>query len=567
MRKKPRPSLVIDLVFASLLVTLFCKSTRSEPQPVLAGVVTSESNGPMEGVLVKAKQMGGNITVTVVTDDHGRYVFPAGRLAPGRYSLTIRAIGYDLANSATSVTVGKKTTNADLKLSKVDALATAAQLQPAEWLMSIPGMPSQKNAIYGCAGTCHNLNLPLKSTYDPSGWMTTLVRMRNWEPASNVDNPILLPYHSGQRPEDEKFAQYLASINLSSRTTLDFEWKTYPRPTGKASRVFITEYDLPRLNAEPHDVVMDSEGMIWYIDFAEAFLGRLDPHTGKTKEWTLTEFKPGFAPGSLGLALDQQENLWIARSFQGGIAKFDRKTEKITNYSIPAENNNVHSRTSFIAVGPDGKVWFDDTFNRRMYIVNPTTGQMKGYSLYPGFKWDLENDPGASQGNGENHFPYGVAVSSTGIGYWADLGNRNIGELDPETGKTTLYPTPTPASAPRRMNMGAEDQLWFAENNLSSRKIAMFDTKTKQFKEWTDPLVWDTPYDVVCDKAGYAWTGGIPTDYVSRLNPKTGEIVQYLLPSLAVNIRRVSVDNFTSPPSMLIGENHQAKIALIQPLE
>ena len=128
MRKKPRPSLVIDLVFASLLVTLFCKSTRSEPQPVLAGVVTSESNGPMEGVLVKAKQMGGNITVTVVTDDHGRYVFPAGRLAPGRYSLTIRAIGYDLANSATSVTVGKKTTNADLKLSKVDALATAAQL-------------------------------------------------------------------------------------------------------------------------------------------------------------------------------------------------------------------------------------------------------------------------------------------------------------------------------------------------------------------------------------------------------------------------------------------------------
>jgi hypothetical protein len=51
------------------------------------------------------------------------------------------------------------------------------------------------------------------------------------------------------------------------------------------------------------------------------------------------------------------------------------------------------------------------------------------------------------------------------------------------------------------------------------------------------------------------------------LDPETGDFTQYLLPTVDVNIRRVEVDNFTNPPSFLIGENHRAKIALVQPLE
>ena len=160
---------------------------------------------------------------------------------------------------------------------------------------------------------------------------------------------------------------------------------------------------------------------------------------------------------------------------------------------------------------------------------------------------------------------YGVAVDSKGVGYWADLAGGNVGEMDPRTGKTTLYPTPTLNSGVRRLHMDPEDRLWFGENYAF--KIGMFDTKTKQFKEWDDPTPWDSPYDVVRDKAGFVWTGGWTTDLATRLDPNTGEIAQYLLPTFDVNIRRVEVDNFTNPPSFLIGENHRAKIALVQPLE
>jgi virginiamycin B lyase len=557
-------------IAACVLILFASSNMKSAEAPALSGIVSSDAEGPMEGVLVKAKRVGGTITVTVVSDEHGRYSFPPDRLQPGPYNLTIRATGYDLPNKSTPVTVANNTV-ADLKLSKAGASALVDQLMPAEVAMSIPGTPAQRRSIGFCV-SCHSFSRVLKSTHDAEEFTSVILRMRNREPAADYTHPIDLPYHVDLQPGDEELAKYLASINLSSKSQWDFEFKTLPRPRGKATKVIYTEYDLPRRDAEPHDAVMDSEGMIWYIDFAEPFVGRLNPRTGETKEWTLPEFKPGFAPGSLGLALDKEGNPWIARSFQGGIAKFDRKTEKVTSYPILKEYDNVHTRTSFIAISPvDGKVWFDDTFNRMMYIFDPSTSKMIGYPAYPGWKWDNDSGAGRSgvgpNGEKEDHFMYGVAVSSKGMGYWGDLANTNIGEMDPETGKTKLYPTPTPNSGPRRMHIAPDDQLWFAENNDSARKIGMFDTKTKQFKEWIPPTPGDLPYDVVPDKAGFVWAGGERTDFVTRLNPKTGEMVDYVLPNSNVNIRRVDVNNFTNPPSMLLGENHQAKIVLVQPLD
>jgi virginiamycin B lyase len=36
------------------------------------------------------------VDVGVTTDEQGRYIFPKNRLSPGEYSLSIRAVGYDI---------------------------------------------------------------------------------------------------------------------------------------------------------------------------------------------------------------------------------------------------------------------------------------------------------------------------------------------------------------------------------------------------------------------------------------------------------------------------------------
>src|SRR5438477_4121549 len=90
----------------------------------LTGKVTSLEEGAMEGVVVSARKEGSTIRISVITDAQGQFSFPATKLEPGSYKISIRAAGYDLERSdAADVVVGNKSTTADLKLTKARDLA------------------------------------------------------------------------------------------------------------------------------------------------------------------------------------------------------------------------------------------------------------------------------------------------------------------------------------------------------------------------------------------------------------------------------------------------------------
>src|SRR5262249_57119361 len=80
-------------------------------------------------------------------------------------------------------------------------------------------------------------------------------------------------------------AEYLASVNLSKDEVWDYRLKTLPRPQGRGTRVVITEYDLPRKQSQPHDAIVDSDGMVWFTHFGEQFLGKLDPKSGHVSDY------------------------------------------------------------------------------------------------------------------------------------------------------------------------------------------------------------------------------------------------------------------------------------------
>src|SRR4030095_7442602 len=84
----------------------------------LSGKVSSTEEGLMEGVVISAKKEGSTVTTSVVSNDKGEFSFPAGRLEPGKYTISIRAIGYTNAGAKT-VDVTASGATADIKLSKV----------------------------------------------------------------------------------------------------------------------------------------------------------------------------------------------------------------------------------------------------------------------------------------------------------------------------------------------------------------------------------------------------------------------------------------------------------------
>ena len=85
---------------------------------------------------------------------------------------------------------------------------------------------------------------------------------------------------------------------------------------------------------------------------------------------------------------------------------------------------------------------------------------------------------------------------------------------------------------------------------------------TPRFKEWTPPTPWTGPYPAIAGKNGEAWTAGMGTDLILRLNAQTGKLTAYLLPTVEANVRWIQVDSSTTPVTVWVAEVfHQGKIA------
>ena len=558
--------LLIWALICSLLLGLSaCNSSDSEKSSVtLFGKVSSQEEGTMEGVLVSARPEQGNIAVTVVSDSRGEYAFPSGRLGKGRYKLSIRAFGYELPQMSEVEIVDGRSLHNDLRLRRTPDVSS--QMSSAEWLISAPGTEQQKNQLYRCE-SCHSLGTVLGTHHTVQEWQVVLNRMQRWLPPSTEWSPLAthaLPPRK-KTTETIEFAKYLASINAIEPNKWPFELHGFARPKGKETRVIVTEFELSRPESYPHDAIVGPDGRIWFNDFQQPYIGVLDPGSGKIREWKLPVLRPKDPAGFLTIKFDKDGKAWIPRFMQGcTVTRFDPVTEKFTSWTVDPKYNNATSRCAHVALGaPSGKIWFSDSENRRMFRLNPTDGHIEAFNSFP--QYHGRTGVVTDFHNSNQHRTYGIAVDSTGNGYFADIAGGNIGRIDANTGAVTLYPTPTPNSGPRRMFMDSQDQLWFGENYAS--KLGMFDTHTRRIQEWTPSVPWAGCYPAVRDKQGDVWTAGMSTDLVYRLNPSTGEFTQYLLPTLGANIRKVDADSSASVPAIWVAEVHRGKIAKVEPQE
>ncbi|HMH17845.1 MAG TPA: carboxypeptidase regulatory-like domain-containing protein, partial [Burkholderiales bacterium] len=488
----------------------------AQARTALTGTVSSAEEGAMEGVLVSAKKAGSTVTITVVSDKDGRYGFPAAKLEPGSYALRIRAVGYDLEGPGAAEVTAQKTATLDLKLHKAKDLA--AQLSNGEWMASVPGSDQQKGVLRNCVG-CHTLQRIVRSPYDTEAFMKTILpRMQGYVNQSMPSHPQLrraerlMEERGDQRVQVYRAAaEFLATINLGSAKTWSYKLQTLPRPTGRATRVVYTEYDLPRETISPHDVIVDAEGIAWYSSFGEQNLGRLDPKTGKVTEFPIPVHKPGFPTGSLALRTDREGNLWLGNMYQATIVKFEPRTQAFRFWTLPPEQNIDAAQVNMVspqAAHVDGKVWSQNNGFAGVHRLDLASGKIETFEPYK------------SAPQGEPHNIYDVIPDSKNNVYFTDFRQRHIGRIDAKTGEVTLFMAPTLASAPRRGTMDSQDRLWFGEYRAD--RIAMFDTRTEQFKEWKLATPWASPYDVTVDRNGEAWTGSMITDQVTRLDTRTG---------------------------------------------
>ena len=546
---------------AALAAVLFqlAASTANAAGPssaALTGQVTSDSEAakasPMEGVVVTAHKDGSIVSVSVTTDQTGHYAFPEDRLEPGHYTLAIRAVGYDLSAPAAAEIVAEDPVVVNLKL--VPTKNLPGELTNAEWMQSIPGSEEQKAFLLDCT-SCHTMERIVRSTHDVNEWMQVISRMKGYGAVSQPikPQPMLDRSRAGTPEQFRAAAEYLASINLSAVDHWTYALKTLPRPTGASTRAIVTEYSLPRTTIEPHDIVLDKDGNVWYSDFGELYISKFDPKTLKLTEYPLQDFKPGAPVGQLSLAFDKEGVLWFDMMYQGALGTIDPKTGAVKYYPLPPEWNDNRVQLNFVGLrhDVDGKVWTKSVGTQDIFRLDLATG-----------KWDKFH-PTDALPPGHHYGIYQVISDSQNNLWLAEFEDGHLGKINAKTAQVTWFAPPTPHARLRRMEIDNADRITVAE--YRGNKVAVFDPKTDQFTEYNLPP--DTfPYRAVFDKNGELWVSTMSTDRVVRIDPKTGKTEQYLMPS-DTNMRTVAVDNRTTPVTFWVGSNHDHALVKVEPLE
>src|ERR1700730_8548870 len=372
--------------FTAAALAAFCFATThaasAQAPAALAGQVSSAKEDAMEGVVVSAKKAGGTITVSVVSDAKGHYSLPASKLEPGQYALTIRAVGYELDGpKAADVAAGEAGTPG-IKLKPTQNLS--GQLTNAEWMMSMQGSDEQKAILLNC-NSCHTIERIVKSVHNADEFLQIFQRMGGYYPGSTPRKPQRLVgdvlREVGRGGDNaRKTAEWLATRHLSPPETPSYPLKPPPRLTGKSTHVIITEYDLPNPLIEPHDVMLDRQGTVWYSDFGQMFLGKMDAKTGKVTQYPIPETKKGYPVGTLNLEFDKDDNPWVGVMYQSAIAKFDKKTETFQTWSTPKEWDTDAGQLGHIALKGtpvDNKVWIKNSDGGNIYRLDLATHKME----------------------------------------------------------------------------------------------------------------------------------------------------------------------------------------------
>jgi virginiamycin B lyase len=544
-------SLSSAFICAALWATHHAGSVKGQSgHPLLggpSGLVLSKQGVALEGIGIQVISAQTAIRTTVYTDDNGRYEFP--KLEPGSYTLRVTRPLEFKPYQKNSVTIRGADRFEDIVLTRLvegtDTLASylpptrdvLAQLTGVEWMMNLPGTGQEKHMFkMSCGFGCHSYQQIFRARHDEPGWRLIIERMTR-----GGGSPLILQREPGKRavgrsglPYEEVITKWLARIRGPEAE--DPPMLVLARPRGEATRVIITEYELPRTLLAPHDVHGDSQGNIWYTPHRSPYVGALDPRTGKVKEYRLPDV-PGVLSGTHRVWVDERDIIYFSENWRQNLTRLDPKTSEFKVFHMEGGTPNGPGFSNF-AMDPKGFVY--ETTEGGVLKIDRDSGKI------------VRQYPVTSGGAYDN------IVSKDGR-YWAG----GLGLLDLETGENWTMSPPTVVTSPARGGFDWQGNAWFGGRG---GMILKYDTKTKKATEYYPPIPHVVFYEVMPDKNGEVWASALHSGRFLRFNPKTERWIDYMLPEPYSHNRRTWIDNSKDPVTVWYVD-HNGYMVRIQPLE
>lgn len=485
----------------------------------IGGVVQNQSGEPVAGALVRIKEPMQALTITVISQELGRY--NAANLPSGKYA--VHSVGDGLQSQDVTVQVdGDQGVTLNLALAAPIDFKKNVPLSDFATLM--PGGEA-KNIILSRCTECHHSNELGEIVYarkSRDGWKQTLEKVRDHS-GNNLNGFFFSQYVP--RPQKDAVLDYLAR-NFGPDVP-PFDPGKLPRTLvkGAARKVEITEINLWP-DSRPHDCAVDSNGVGWVAERGHGILGRYDP---RTRTYTRTSLPPTTRPGG-GFAVDPQGRVWIADDANARFLQYDPTTAAYTSYPYP-ESATGRPGINVIRFHPDGTVWGTALPSTRVLRLHPATKEIVQY--YP---------PTATVEK-RNVKPYGMAIDGSNAVWVAEELGGKVARVDPKTGEITEYDVPTklPVSSLRRMATDADGNIWYPD--YGGGTVGMIDYRTRKITEYSTPTKDSGPYSIDVDKKNhFIWIAETTADQIARFDPRTKTWVEYPVPTRNSSVRRLEVD-------------------------
>jgi streptogramin lyase len=595
------PAAVLPVAIVAAVFWLGTPAASQAPGGVLGGTVKGADGQAMEGVTISAKAAGSTITTSVWTDRGGQYSFPP--LPNGQYRVWAQAVGFAREAGDQALASGQKASR-DFTMKPVQNFVR--QLSDVEWLNSLPdltpedrGVPGRmKRILINTCSTCHQPGFVLEKRFDRAGWEIIVNHMgkliAQGDPAERpgggkYDPPVLDATGKPMGVQQQLFEYRKQDIisyltRVAGPEPMAITPKPFPRPTGEATRIVVTEYD---------------------VTGNRSLVGRLDPRTGRTQRYSykdgetiIEETPPPYNQYRLGedwflatrsdeqeggtihdVALGTDGNIYYSgigstddpsgAIWFGTLYRLDIATQKLRFYPRPqglgggfANGKQVDSKGFLWGSQPNG-----------LFKVDPKTGEYKEYKAVTPF--------------GRT---YDMVIDRDERVWFHQLGADRIGVVDSRTDDISEIALPPlnepmlPADAandkragggwnmvaslyqkgPRRMGVDANgDDLY--SGYYWAGKVARTNIRTRQMKEYDLPDGrYIHPYKIVVDRNHMAYITAANGDVFFKFNPETEQFTRYPLPSRGSNSRHMIVDHSGERPVLWIPYTGAQKIAKVE---
>jgi virginiamycin B lyase len=286
-----------------------------------------------------------------------------------------------------------------------------------------------------------------------------------------------------------------------------------------ASPLAVVEYQLPRERAFPHDPAVGSDGIVWYTDQQNSFIGRLDPATGKVTDYPT----PTPASGPHGVVVAADGGVWYTAQRIGKLGRLDPRTGKIEEYSLPAGARDPH--TPLIR---KGLVWFTVQRGNTYGRFDPRT--------HTANVWTVPT---------EGALPYGMVNAPDGSIWVALFGTNKLGRIDGESGSLREITLPETGARPRRLAVDESGTVWYTD--YARGYLGSYNPKNGAFKEWLSPSgAKSAPYGIAIVPDGRIFYDEARPGTIVAFDRKTGKAETIAIPTPGSIVRNMSVDSTRS---------------------